>query len=346
MKAVLLTGLRQMELRDVPEPSIKNDSDVLLKIEVVGVCGSDVHYYETGRIGSQVVEYPFIVGHECTATVKAVGSAVTRVKVGDVVVVDPAVSCYECDQCREGRENTCRKLRFLGTPGQGNGCLCEYIVMPEKSCFPTNGAITLEQGVLCEPFAIGVYAVEQSLLPKEAKVAILGSGPIGLSCLVASQAKGAEAIYMTDKIEQRMEIAKKAGAVWVGNPDSEDIVKAILKQEPSGVEVVYECAGEQETLDEAVELLKPGGKLMLIGIPRIERVSFVIDKIRRKEITIVNIRRQRGCTQTAIDLIALGKAKVDFMITHRFKPEQTQDAFDMVAGYRDGVVKALIEFGY
>ena len=341
-----MTGLRQMELTDVPEPSIKKEIDVLLKIEMVGVCGSDVHYYETGRIGSQVVEYPFIVGHECTATVKAVGSAVTRVKVGDVVVVDPAVSCYECDQCREGRENTCRKLRFLGTPGQGNGCLCEYIVMPEKSCFSTNGAITLEQGVLCEPFAIGVYAVEQSLLPKEAKVAILGSGPIGLSCLVASQAKGAEAIYMTDKIEQRMEIAKKAGAVWVGNPDSEDIVKAILKQEPSGVEVVYECAGEQETLDEAVELLKPGGKLMLIGIPRIERVSFVIDKIRRKEITIVNIRRQRGCTQTAIDLIASGKAKVDFMITYRFKPEQTQQAFDMVAEYRDGVVKALIEFGY
>lgn len=344
MKAVVLTGIRQMEIRDVPEPNIKNDTDVLLKVEMVGVCGSDVHYYEAGRIGSQIVEYPFIVGHECAATVKAVGSAVTRVKVGQKIVVEPAASCHECDQCRMGRENTCRKLRFLGTPGQGNGCLCEYIVMPEECCFPTNGAITLEQGVLCEPFAIGVYSVKQAQMPENAKVAILGSGPIGLSCMAAAQAEGAKAIYMTDKIEQRMEVAKKAGAVWVGNPEKGDIVKAILEREPLGIDVVYECAGEQSTLDEAIELLRPGGRLILIGAPRLERVSFIIDKIRRKEITIVNIRRQNGCTQEAIDLIASGKTKVDFMITHRFKLEQTQDAFCLVAEYRDGVVKALIEF--
>lgn len=346
MKAVVLTGIRQMEIRDVPEPSIKNDSDVLLRVEMVGVCGSDVHYYETGRIGSQIVEYPFIVGHECAATVKAVGSAVTRVKVGQKIVVEPAASCHECDQCRIGRENTCRKLRFLGTPGQGNGCLCEYIVMPQECCFPTNGAITLEQGVLCEPFAIGVYSVKQAQMPENAKVAILGSGPIGLSCMAAAQAEQAEAIYMTDRIEQRMEVAKKAGAVWVGNPEKGDIVKAILEREPLGMDVVYECAGEQSTLDESIELLRPGGRLILVGAPRFERVSFVIDKMRRKEITIVNIRRQNDCTQRAIDLIASGKAKIDFMITHRFKIEQAKQAFDMVADYRDGVVKALIEFGY
>ena len=344
MKAVVLTGIRQMELMDVPEPNIKNDTDVLLKIEMVGVCGSDVHYYETGRIGSQVVEYPFILGHECTATVKAVGSAVARVKVGDEVVVDPAASCHECDQCKMGRENTCRKLRFLGTPGQGNGCLCEYIVMPQECCFPSNGAITLEQGVLCEPFAIGVYSVKQAQMPENAKIAILGSGPIGLSCMAAAQAEQAKAIYMTDKIEQRMEVAKKAGALWVGNPEKGDIVKAILEREPLGIDIVYECAGEQSTLDEAIELLRPGGRVILIGAPRIERVLFIIDKLRRKEITLVNIRRQNDCTQRAIDLIASGKTKVDFMITHRFKLEQTRDAFDMVAEYRDGVVKALIEF--
>jgi len=351
VKAVVLTGIRQMEMANVPEPTIKKDDDVLLKVEAVGVCGSDVHYYETGRIGSQIVEYPFIVGHECTATVEAVGSAVTRVKVGDEVVVDPAVSCNECDQCKQGRENTCRRLRFLGTPGEGNGCLCEYIVMPQDSCFPTKGAITLEQGVLCEPFAIGVYSVKQAQMPKKATVTILGSGPIGLSCMAAAQAENAEAmhsmantIYMTDKIKERMEIAKKAGAVWVGNPEKQDIVKEILKQHQLGMDVVYECAGQQDTLDEAVELLKPGGRLVVVGIPRLERVSFIIDKIRRKEITIVNIRRQNNCTQMAIDLIATGRTKIDFMITHRFKLEQTQQAFDMVAEYRDGVIKALIEF--
>lgn len=343
MKAAVLTGIRQMQIMDVPEPKIENDNDVLLKIEVVGVCGSDVHYYETGRIGSQIVQYPFIVGHECSATVKAVGNSVTRVKVGDQVVVEPAVSCHECDQCRQGRENTCFKLRFLGTPGQGDGCLCEYIVMPQESCFPTNGAITLEQAALCEPFTIGVYSVKQSQIPRNAKVAILGAGPIGLSCMAAARAQSVEAIYMTDKLDYRVRIAKQAGAVWAGNPEKENIVKEILQKEPQGIDIVYECAGQQETLDEAVELLKPGGRLMLIGILRVEQVSFSIDKLRRKELTLINVRRQNKCTQTAIDLIASGKVNIDFMITHRFKLEQTKDAFDMVTGYRDGVVKALIE---
>src|SRR4030042_6278606 len=131
MKAMLLTDIRRMELADVPEPKIKKGTGVLLKIEMVGVCGSDVHYYETGRIGSQIVEYPFIVGHECTATVKAVGRIVSRVRAGDRVVVDPAIACNKCDQCRVGRRNTCRNLRFLGCPGQASGCLCEYIVMSQ-----------------------------------------------------------------------------------------------------------------------------------------------------------------------------------------------------------------------
>ncbi len=343
MKAQVLTGIGQMEMRDVDDPVIGGDTDVLLKIEMVGVCGSDVHYYETGRIGSQVVQYPYIVGHECSATVAAVGSAVNRVKVGDAIVVEPAAWCDECDQCRMGRENTCRNLKFLGTPGQGPGCLSEYIVMPEKSCFPTQGTITLEQGVLCEPFAIGVYTVRQSHAQKGASVVILGSGPIGLSCMAAAKAEGIEKIYMTDIIDARSAVARKAGAIWTGNPERQNIVEAIGDLEPTGVDIVYECAGQQETLDEAIELLRPGGTLMLIGIPRTERISFRIDSIRRKEIAIVNVRRQNDCTQKTIDLIASGKAQVDFMITHRFTFDKSKEAFDLVAGYKDGVIKALIE---
>ena len=201
MRAAVLTGIRQMELRDVPDPAIEKDTDVLLKIEKVGVCGSDVHYYETGRIGSQVVQFPFIVGHECAAKVAAVGPGVQHLKVGQEVVVEPAVSCHTCQQCQQGRENTCFNLRFLGTPGQGNGCLCEYLVMPEECCLPTNGKISIEQGVLCEPLAIAVYAVKQSKLPKDADVAMLGAGPIGLSCMVSAKAQGVRACYLTEKIE-------------------------------------------------------------------------------------------------------------------------------------------------
>jgi L-iditol 2-dehydrogenase len=331
-----------MELRDVPEPSIKEETDVLLRIEKVGICGSDVHYYETGRIGSQIVEYPFIIGHECSATVKAIGSAVTGVKVGDQVVVDPAVSCHKCSQCRQGRENTCHNVRFLGAPGEGGGCLCEYLVTPQECCFPTNGAITLEQAALCEPLSIGAYAVKRAHLPKDADVAILGAGPIGLSCLLNVNAENAKACYMTEKIDERVEGAKQGGATWVGNPNDQDIVKEILKRQPAGMDVVFECAGQQETIDQALELLEPGGKFVLIGSPRTDRVSFDIDRIRRKEITIVNIRRQNKCTQGAIDLIASGKINVDFMITHRFPLEETKKAFDLVACYRDGVIKAMI----
>ena len=331
-----------MALVDVPEPKIEKQTDVLLKIERVGVCGSDVHYYETGRIGSQIVEYPFIVGHECAATVKAVGKSVTRVKAGAPVVVDPAVSCHECDQCRLGRENTCYNLRFLGTPGQGGGCLCEYIVMPEECCYPTGGAITYEQSVLCEPLAIAAYSVERAGMPKNADIAILGAGPIGLCTLLSAKAEGANACYMTEKIQGRIEAAEGAGATWVGNPDKQDIVREILERQPYGLDVTFECAGQQETIDQCIDVLKPGGKLVLTGIPRLERVQLAIDKMRRKEITIVNIRRQNEFTQKAVDLITSGRVNVDFMVTHHFPLGETQKAFDLVASYQDGVIKAII----
>jgi len=343
MRAQVLTGISKMEMREVEKPSIASETEVLLKVEVVGVCGSDVHYYETGRIGSLIVEYPFRVGHEFTGRVEEVGGGVDDLSAGDIVAVDPAISCGVCEQCMMGRENTCRQLKFLGCPGQLEGCLCEYIVMPRQSCFKIDNTVGVERGVLCEPFAIGVYVVEQAGMKAGDKIAILGAGPIGLSCLAAAKAVDVESIYVTDKIEERILVAKNAGAVWAGNPDMEDIVEAIKEQQGLGMDVVFECAGEQEAIDEAIGLLRPGGKLMLIGIPRVERVSFVISEIRRKEITIVNVRRQNECTQKAIDLIASGKVNLDFMMTHRFSFEESKEAFDLVAGYKDGVVKALIK---
>ena len=162
MKAMVLTGIRKMEMRQVADPRIGEGTDVLVRVGAVGVCGSDIHYYTKGRIGSQVVRYPFIVGHECAGTVLEVGRKVKRVKPGDRVAIDPAMPCGRCDQCKAGRPHTCRKLKFLGTPGQGEGCLSELLVMPEGSCFPIGRQMTLEQGALSEPFAIGLYAVRIS----------------------------------------------------------------------------------------------------------------------------------------------------------------------------------------
>lgn len=331
-----------MELREVPEPVIEKDTDVLLKIESSGVCGSDVHYYETGRIGSQVVEFPFVVGHECSASVVKTGSSVTRVKEGDQIVVEPSFSCHNCDQCKAEREHTCRNVLFLGTPGQMSGCLCEYIVVPQENCFPTYDEITLEQGAFCEPLSIGIYSVQQAGFAKGANIAILGSGPIGLCVLSAAKVENTGNIYITDKIDSRLSAAQRIGVDYTGNPDKVDIVEEIRKAEPLGVDCVFECCGQQDALDQAMDILKPGGQLVIVGIPRTDLISFSADKFRRNEITIKYIRRQNHCIQPAIDFITSGKINVDFMITHRFPLEQTKKAFDLLTDYRDGVIKAMI----
>jgi len=345
MKAMVLTGLKQMAMGEVQDPVIENDTDVLLKVGTVGVCGSDVHYYLTGRIGSQVVEYPYRVGHEFAGAVEAVGKGVTRVKPGDRVAVDPAMACGTCDQCLAGREHTCRNLRFLGCPGQADGCLSERIIMPEGSCFPIGSGTSLEHAALAEPLSIGVYAVKTSIPLAGARIGILGCGPIGMSVLLPACLADAERIYVTDKIDERLALAERGGSTWTGNPDRQDIVGAIRAEEPLLLDAVFECCGEQEALDQAVQLLKPGGKLMLIGIPTVDRVSFPMDDLRRKELCIQNVRRQNECMQDAIDLVESGKLDVDFLITHRFALEQTQEAFDLVADYRDGVMKAMVSVG-
>ncbi len=342
MKAMVLTGIRKMEWRDVPDPTIRADTDVLIRMGAIGVCGSDIHYYTTGRIGSQIVQYPFIVGHEGSGTVLKVGSAVRRVKPGDRIAVEPAMPCWGCDQCRVGRPHTCRKLKFLGTPGQGDGCLSELLVMPETSCFPIGASTTLEQAALSEPFSIGLYAAKLGAIPAGATIAILGSGPIGLSVLAAARQLGAGRAYVTDRIDRRVEVARSAGADWSGNPDRADVVAEILRAEPLQIDVVFECCGQQAAMDQAVELLKPGGRLVLVGIPEVDRIAFSIDKLRRKEIVVQNVRRQNHCVQPALDLIESGKVRLDYMITHRFALARTKDAFDLVASYADGVVKAFI----
>ncbi len=181
MKSMMLTGIREMEMKEVASPELVNDNDVLVRLKVVAVCGSDVHYYVSGKIGSQVVQYPFPVGHECAGVVEKVGAAVTSVKPGDRIAVEPAMPCGECDQCLEGRPHTCRKLTFLDCPGQADGCLSDFIVMPEHSCFPIADNMTFDEAAISEPLAIGVYAVNRSIPMKGAKVGILGFGPIGMS---------------------------------------------------------------------------------------------------------------------------------------------------------------------
>jgi L-iditol 2-dehydrogenase len=344
MKAMMLTGIRKMEMKNIPDPVLKNDDDVLIKMSVVGVCGSDIHYYVAGRIGSQVVQYPFPVGHEGAGIVVKTGRSVTRVKAGDRIAIEPAMPCWECDQCKAGRHHTCRKLRFLGCPGQADGCLTEYIVMPETSCIKIDDRLSLDEAVISEPLAIGVYTVRKSIPMPGARIGILGSGPIGMSVLLAARAEGCDFIYMTDKLDGRLKVVKKAGATYAGNVDEQEVVKEILKLEPLMLDAVFECCGQQEAFDQAFELLKPGGKLVIVGIPEFDYWKVPADVTRRKEITIQNIRRQVDCTEEALHSMTTGKIDVHLMATHRFSFSETPRAFDMVAGYEEGVMKAMIEF--
>jgi L-iditol 2-dehydrogenase len=342
MRTIQITGIRQMACIDVPKPGLGGPHDALLRITAVGVCGSDVHYYETGRIGDQVLRLPHRVGHECAGVVEEVGSAVSRVKAGDRVSVDPAMTCGECDQCRAGREHTCRNIRFLGVPGEADGCFAEYIVMPEECLYPVPKGMSDEAAVLCEPFAIGLYAARRPKTGPDGGAAVLGTGPVGLSVLIGCRLEGAERCYTTDKIDGRCAVAAAHGADWTGNPDRQDVVAEILRREPTGLDVVFECAGRQETLDQAVKLLRPGGTLVLVGISREDRVSFPGHELRRKDLTLINIRRQNRMQGEAVELVGSGKARLDFMVTHRFPLERAAEAFDLVADYRDGVIKAVV----
>ena len=340
----MLTGIRQMEIYDIPEPELINPNDVKIRMSAMGICGSDIHYYTQGKIGSQKVIYPFTVGHEGAGVVVSAGKSVTRVKPGDKIAIEPAMPCWECDQCLAGRHHTCRKLRFLGCPGQAEGCLMEYIVMPERSCFPLTGKLTPDHGSISEPLAIGVYAVQKSGGTRGLSAGIFGYGPIGMSVMLAARAKGITNTFVTDLIDERLAIAQKEGTSYTGNPHKENIVNNILLKEPMGLDMAFECCGKQEAFDQAVEALKPGGKLIVVGIPEFDKWSMNVELTRRKEISIQFIRRQVDCVEKALEMMNDGSIIIDNMITHRFPLDKTKEAFDLVAGYRDGVMKAMIDF--
>jgi L-iditol 2-dehydrogenase len=344
MKAARLIRPGTIELQEIPEPEIRLEHEVLLKIENAGICGSDIHYYKEGRIGDQIIDYPFTIGHECTATVVKTGKNTRRVNMGDRVTIDPAVSCGSCDQCRIGRPHTCRQLKFLGCPGQREGCLAEYIVMPEQNCYPLPKNMPSARGVLAEPLSISLYAL-RLMNPKQSDtVAILGSGPIGLCTALASKQAGINKIFMTDKIDDRLQAASKAGAVWTGNPDKSNIGEEIMDFNHQELDAVIECCGDQSALDQALSLLKPGGHLLIIGIPGKNRVSFDAHQMRRKEIKISNVRRQNGCTAEAISFLDEVGKDVDFMLTHFFELQDSGTAFDLLSDYKDGVIKAVVKF--
>ena len=216
--------------------------------------------------------------------------------------------------------------------------------MPEDCCHRADG-LTADQAALVEPLTIGHYAVQLSGGLKGKKVGILGSGPIGLRVLISAQVAGASAIYVTDRLDYRLEAARQQGAIWTGNPDRTDIVHNIIEREPLQLDAVFECCGQQTAFDQAVKLCKPMGRLFIVGIPETDQSSFAVHDARRKGLTFISVRRQNECVDPVIDLIREGRIKPDFIITHRFSLDKVTKAFELLADYREGIIKAMVDMG-
>jgi L-iditol 2-dehydrogenase len=275
--------------------------------------------------------------------VLAVGPAVEGLSPGDRVAVDPAFVCGTCDQCRAGRSNTCRNLRFMGNPGEAPGAVAQRSVVPRTSCVPIPARMSLDQATLVEPLSIGLYAVKVARITAGARVAVLGSGPIGLSVLLSLKAVALGTVLVTDLLPERLAVARRCGADRTISAQDEDVVAAVLAESSGGVDFVFECSGDPACIDQGQQLLAPGGTLMLVGIPPAEHVAFDPHRMRRAELTFKAVRRQKDCVEPMVRLVSEGRLDPSPMLTHRFPLDRIGEAFELVAGYRDGVVKAVLD---
>ena len=343
MKIACFTALRRIELVEAPEPVLQRPDDVLLQIDRVGICGSDVHYYQEGRIGNQVLHYPATLGHECAGTVLETGPAVRGLKPGDRVAIDPAFPCGACDQCLSGRAHTCRRLRFMGNPGEAPGAVAERCVIPAACCVAIPASMSLDEAMLVEPLSIGLHAVRLSQLAAGMKIAILGSGPIGLSVLLCAKATATCTTFVTDLLDERLAVARRCGADAVLDPRKSDVVAAVSQAEPLGLDLVFECSGDPACVDQGQSLLRPGGGMVLVGIPPVDAVTFNPHRMRRFELRFQAVRRQNDCVAPMVRLIAGRRLDPAPLLTHHFPLGEISAAFELVAGYRDGVVKAALD---
>ncbi len=343
-KAVFMTGLEQMEMRDVPYPTPK-EKQVVVKLEYVGICGSDVHYLENGRIGDFVVEGDFILGHECAGTVVELGDGVQNLKVGDRVALEPGITCGQCEFCKSGKYNLCPDVEFLATPPY-QGCLENYIAFPENMCFKLPDNISTKEGALVEPLSVGMHAAKQGRVTLGSSVVILGAGCIGLCTLLACKAFGATDITVVDVIPKRLDFAMKLGATRVINGKDVNAVEEYDKITNNvGADIVIETAGSTVTIGQTPYMVKRGGTIVLVGMAPKDIIEFNFAKIMAKEAEIQTVFRYRNIYPMAIKAISKGIIDVSGIVTHEFTFDETAKAFHTAIHDKSDVVKAVIKIG-
>ena len=341
-KTFYMTDIEKIEVGEAPMP-VAGPDDVIIKVQSVGVCGSDLHYYRSGSIGDFKVEFPFILGHEAAGIVAEVGENVRTLAPGDRVCMEPGVPCMKCEECLSGHYNLCKDVRFWATPPY-DVVLSEYIVHPAAFTFKLPDNMSFTEGALVEPLAIGLHACNQGGVKLGQTVVIMGAGCIGLVSLLAARAYGATQVVVGDVIDKRLEKAAELGAIPV-NTKSEDIVAKVMElTDGRGADVCIDCAGFSSTVDNCLSAARPAGTVIIVGLGEDRVNGFNTSVMSTKELTVKSIFRYRNLYPTAINAIADGRINVGAIVSHRFTFDDTINAF--ATCHRDirNVVKGVIEY--
>jgi len=332
MRAVYLEKKGVLTEKDIPKPS-PSKGQVLVKIRCVGICGSDVHYWEHGQIGKFVVNKPLILGHEVSGEIAELGEGVTGFAVGDRVVIEPGTPCGRCEYCKKGRYNLCPDIVFFATPPD-DGAFCEYVAHNSDLVFKVPDGVELDVATIVEPLAVGTFATRKVGIDLGDKVIIYGSGVIGLCCLIMAKEAGAGEVTVVDVRDDRLELAKKMGADHTVNIAEKETPKCVFN-------VAYECSGVPSSLTDASRTVKPGGRIAMIGLGASSMqeapiVDFVIN-----EQSLVTSFRYAHAFPTTLSVIKKHKTVLEKLITHRYALDEVEKAFK-TARYDPGAVKVII----
>jgi len=324
MKALRLHNPGDLRLHEepIPDPGV---GEKLLHVRAVGICGSDLHWFNEAGIGDARLDKPLILGHEFTALTEE----------GERVAVDPAITCGTCEYCKRGDPNLCESLVFAGH-GDQDGALREQIAWPERCLFPLPDALSNADGAMLEPLGIAIHAVDLAHLQVGMSVGVFGCGPIGLLILQLARLAGVNKVIATEILPHRVEAAVALGADETHLVSGKFGEQEVARFDRWGLDVVFEAAGENAAVEMAVATVRPGGKVILLGIPADDRTSFTASVARRKGLTLKLVRRMKLTYPRAIQLVESGKVNVGSLVTHTFLLENAFEAFALAAR-RDGL---------
>ena len=309
MQVSVLRGVGQVDVEERPVPEPATD-EVVVEVGSVGVCGSDVHYYEHGRIGPYVVESPLVLGHEAGGVVAAIGSAVTTLEIGQRVSIEPGVPCRRCPQCLAGRYNVCPDVRFFATPPY-DGAFSQYVAMPASFVYPIPDSMSDDAAGLIEPLSVGVWACRRGYVSPGTSVLVTGAGPIGLIAAQTARAYGADTVTVTDVNQHRLKLAASLGLATI------DVAQTVITDARIEADVLLECSGNARATWDAVNTMARAGRVVLVGMGG-DTVQLPLSYVQDRELTITGAFRYANTWPTAIQLAASGRVDLDAMVTGHY----------------------------